>query len=543
MPKKRVREDVAQGSSSVDTDGTGLAPVPSSLTPEVPGVDTDDNDKAQPAENERSYLPTSSELAQALARRLSEKYEEDNALTDDAICETLLENCIKITLRQFKNLCGALRSGKVEAVQMTLKSTHLFPEQIYGLVKDMASPDYWEKALEPLGGATKQEQRIQEVFQGQGYKVNPVRILGAIENMNHREESLVSVRRLELLATVCKDLEPHVVFDHLIARLRQKCTTFYGQDVFVREGNGATVKNRDPLGGQQNPCQSFNGPSTTRGATQTLVFVGESGCGKTVAMISFPAFLGTLLGIGDIKTFVCYGNHATYLDGYKPLAPDDGTPDWKQRRNDHVLAHIAGRVANGILENLKTNALKDLLMAATERPVCLVVAVDEIGSPSHVDVAHALCSKDASGELQKLLLKYHNLDVTGSGKRPQLRVILAIAGTGLGDGTISPGSEQRFYNIVRPQSKRVFDHLVDDNANLYAAQFLRPLQRDYRLFDIMVGNARLAVAVFAQVKEWPAGFLAWRKTNTGQLVSYVPVPSALHVLRRAAWVYHQYNGL
>eukprot|EP00760_Papus_ankaliazontas_P037232 PhM_4_TR8444/c0_g2_i4/m.51343 len=399
MVKKRVRDEDTQ--SVVGTEDDARAQVPCSIPPARAVVDTDGDDNAASS--------TTPELAQQqqLADRLFEKHGENNKITDDEICDTLFENSINMTIREFKTLCADLRSGDVAGVTETLKSTCLFPKAIAGLVTDMSSPEYWEKTLKPQGDDTKQEQFIQDAFQRKGYKVKAGNVLSTIKGMNDRGESLRFMRQLDLLRTVCEHLEQHVLFDQLIGRLRDQCKRFYGQHVFFGEGNEATLQKRDPLGGQQLPCLSFEVPSTEVTTNQTLVFVGESGCGKTVAMISFPAFLGEELKIDSTTTtFVAYD--FSYLSDYTPLPKrdDEETTEWKARRNDHVLGHIANHLANKILKNDTTNALEDLLTAATQKPVCLVIAVDEIGRLSHADVAHALCSEKASGRLKSLLLEY-----------------------------------------------------------------------------------------------------------------------------------------
>eukprot|EP00760_Papus_ankaliazontas_P037228 PhM_4_TR8444/c0_g2_i15/m.51339 len=329
----------------------------------------------QPNERSSTTTPELAQKQQQLAHdRLFEKHgKKKKKITDDDICDTLLEHCIKITLHEFKTLRAALRSGNVAGVTETLKSTCLFPKEIAGLVTDMSSVGYWEKTLKPQGDATKQEQFIQDAFQRKGYKVDARCIISTIESMDNHGQSRRFMRQLDLLRAVCKDLEEHVLFDQLIERLRNKqCKKFYGQYVFVEDGKTtmAPMESRDPLGGQQLPCLSFEVPSSEISTNQTLVFVGESGCGKTVAMISFPAFLGTRLNIDSLTTFVCYG--FSYLSDYTPLPKpgDKTTPEWKARRNDHVLGHIANHLANKILKNDTTNALEDLLTAATQKPVC-----------------------------------------------------------------------------------------------------------------------------------------------------------------------------
>eukprot|EP00760_Papus_ankaliazontas_P026597 PhM_4_TR3055/c0_g1_i1/m.97863 len=111
------------------------------------------------------------------------------------------------------------------------------------------------------------------------------------------------------------------------------------------------------------------------------------------------------------------------------------------------------------MKNAETNALGKLFTLAAKQRVCLVVAVDEIGRNSDVDFAHALCSHGAPGELRRFLLQHLTSDIK---ELPNFSVVLAIAGTGLGDGTISPGSESSYYHIVHPSSEKVFEHLQRD---------------------------------------------------------------------------------
>eukprot|EP00760_Papus_ankaliazontas_P025256 PhM_4_TR2579/c0_g1_i1/m.84505 len=84
--------------------------------------------------------------------------------------------------------------------------------------------------------------------------------------------------------------------------------------MFIDADSQTTMRDRDPLQGTQQPCLSFGTPNTALNTTQTLVFVGESGCGKTVAMLSFPNFFNKH---NDVTTFVCYGNRTTFLKDYK----------------------------------------------------------------------------------------------------------------------------------------------------------------------------------------------------------------------------------
>eukprot|EP00760_Papus_ankaliazontas_P016295 PhM_4_TR16779/c4_g5_i1/m.22845 len=460
------------------------------------------------------YRPSSNNILEPLigfevqesARRLFaiKHKNKKNKITDDEITDALFEQ--RIACCELKDLRDALRSDNEKGVTATLAGTCLFPATLSGLLNTMALPEYWEKTLKPMADCNKREQCIREAFRQEGYLVDARTVCSIFEIVERCEgQYSISQTRRWITDAVCESLKPFIGFYKLIEGLQKQCKTLYGEHVFVDD--------EDVMSTTQSLSPSFCLPNTVLTATQTLVFFGESTHANTVAMISFPKFHSRNV---DTTTFVCYANKTTYLKGYTPLPqqPADANEAYRvqRQRNEHVLKHIANYVANNMLRNSETNALEDLLMAATERAVCLVVAVDGVGTCDDADIA--LSSTNAPSTLEASLRKFHKgVDTTGEEKEPRFNVILAIAGTGLGDGTISPGSESSYYHIVHPSSEKVFEHLLQ----LYPdrARFLCPLRDDYNLFKVMVENARLAAAVCKEVGSWPGSILAWRETVDG----------------------------
>eukprot|EP00760_Papus_ankaliazontas_P019421 PhM_4_TR18022/c1_g5_i13/m.93189 len=88
----------------------------------------------------------------------------------------------------------------------------------------------------------------------------------------------------------------------------------------------------------------------------------------------------------------------------KPPEPSQARKKKKQLRNGRVLEYCAHVVANEIMRNGETHVLNILVLAASHKPVCLVVGLDELGAPADEEVCRALCSCRAHSTLQRLLI-------------------------------------------------------------------------------------------------------------------------------------------